>query len=120
MRGRGALILAVAAFLACLFLLPANAGAAKATLSAIELRDMCTSKMDVDYGFCAGYVTAVAHTMLDQGVAGQKACNHSAVRSQQFVDTFNTWADLFPDRLNASAEAAVAEAMARAFPCGTR
>lgn len=115
--GRGRTFLLAAALLTALSLLPVRAGAAEARLSAIELRDMCTSKMDVDYGFCAGYVTAVAHTLLTQTVNGQRACSHANVRSQQLVDTFNTWADLFPDRLNMNAEDAVAAAMARAFPC---
>ena len=52
---------------------------------AAELHDMCTSTSDVDYGYCAGYVSAVAHMLLTQHVDGYRACNHANVRSQQFV-----------------------------------
>jgi hypothetical protein len=97
--------------------LPPGAGYASGPLSGAELHGMCISNSDVDYGYCAGYVTAVAHDLLNRGVAGFRACNHTNVRSQQLVDTFNSWAELFPARLNLDAEAAVAASLARAFPC---
>jgi hypothetical protein len=88
-----------------------------ASLSATDLRQMCTSARDLDYGYCAGYVTAVAHALLAQDVSGQRACNHGAVKSQQLVDTFNAWAELFPEKMGEDADTAVAAALARAFPC---
>lgn len=102
------------------FQLPAYAAvppAAAGPLSAAELHGMCTSASDVDYGYCAGYVSALSHTLLTQKIGGYSACNQTNVRSQQLVDTFNSWAEVFPDRLNTDADSAVAAALARAFPC---
>jgi hypothetical protein len=85
--------------------------------SAADLKGLCTSASDLDYGYCAGYVSAVAHALLETKIGGLAACNHVNVRSQQLVDTFNAWADMFPERLGEDAERAVAASFARAFPC---
>jgi len=86
-------------------------------LSAGDLHGLCTSSSDIDYGYCAGYVSAVAHVLLDQPVGGVRACHHANVRSQQLIDTFNSWTELFPERMGDDAATAVAAAFARAFPC---
>lgn len=86
-------------------------------LSGAELARMCSSAYDTDYGFCAGYVSAVAHVLLTDSVGGYRACNHAQVKSQQYVDTFVLFAGKFPDQLNADAGITVAGALARAFPC---
>lgn len=109
--------LPLAAFLA--FALIANSpAAANDRLSAGELMQMCSSTHDVDYGYCAGYVTAIADQMLSTGTAGgERACNHEGVRSQQYVDVFRAYAEIFPERLKDEAERTVAASFARAFPC---
>lgn len=76
---------------------------------------MCGSTSDVDYGFCGGYVTAVADALLAQG--GGIACNHAHVKSQQYIDAFRAYAELFPGRMTGDARAAVEAAIGRAFPC---
>jgi hypothetical protein len=118
MRAAAAVIIACALMLS----LPASAApsgtdSASGPFSGAELHGMCMSDSDVDYGYCAGYVTAVAHSLLNRSIGGYRACNHANVRSQQLVDTFNSWAELFPGRLSADADTAVAAALARAFPC---
>lgn len=105
-----------------LFLTSSGQGAEAAprplsSLSGSELHRMCSSAYDTDYGFCAGYVSAVAHVLLDDSVGGYRACNHAQVKSQQYVDTFVLFAGKFPDQLDADAGVAVAAALARAFPC---
>lgn len=66
--------------------------AANDRLSAAELMQMCSSTHDVDYGYCAGYITAIADQMLSTGTAGgERACNHAGVRSQQYVDVFRSF-----------------------------
>ena len=82
-------------------------------LTAVELRDMCASSSDLDYGFCAGYVSGIADSMRKNGTA----CNLTRVRSQQLVDTFNQWVQMFPDQVQGGADAAAAASVARAFPC---
>ncbi len=92
--------------------------AANDRLSAAELMQMCSSTHDVDYGYCAGYITAIADQMLSTGTAGgERACNHAGVRSQQYVDVFRSFAEIFPERLQDQAERTVAASFARAFPC---
>ncbi len=98
--------------------MPAPAQSAADRLTAGELMRMCSSEHDVDYGYCAGYITAVADQMLATGTAaGQRACNHAGIRSQQYVDVFRSFAEIFPERMNEEAEPAVAASFARAFPC---
>lgn len=87
---------------------------------AFELYEMCTSSYDTDFGYCAGYVTAIAHTMTQQPVGGHQACNFSFVRSQQFVDIFKTYSEQFRDSMDTEAGHVVAASIARAFPCHNR
>jgi hypothetical protein len=100
-------------------LVPNTSGAAEQSFSGAELNVLCTSASDIDYGYCAGYITSVANILASQSVDGYRACNHANVRSQQLVDTFRTWAEIFPDKLRSSADTAVAQSLARAFPCRT-
>ena len=86
-------------------------------MTGAELHTMCTSASNLDYGFCAGYVTAVADALHGASVAGYRACGHDGTRSQQLIDTYNAFADMFPGNLQDSADAAVAASLARAFPC---
>jgi hypothetical protein len=98
--------------------LAAPAQAAADRLTAGELMRMCSSEHDVDYGYCAGYITAVADQMLAAGTAaGQRACNHEGIRSQQYVDVFRSYAEIFPERMKDEAKSTVAASFARAFPC---
>jgi len=99
-------------------LLAATPVAANDRLSATELMQMCSSTHDVDYGYCAGYITAIADQMLSTGTAGgERACNHAGIRSQQYVDVFRSFAEVFPERLKDQAERTVAASFARAVPC---
>lgn len=86
-------------------------------MSAAELARLCSSKSDLDYGYCAGYIKAVADGMLENSIGGFSACNHAHVRSQQYVDVFRGYMEVFPEKLPADAEIAAAGAIARAFPC---
>ncbi len=98
--------------------LPAQAQAANsAGITAQELLKMCNSTYDTDYGFCAGYVSALANALLSGPVSGESACNHSPVRSQQLIDIFRTYAELYPEQMPGPAAKTVAAAIARAFPC---
>lgn len=89
-------------------------GVAKAatapSMSAGDLQGMCLSSYDVEYGWCAGYVTALAE-------AGGGACQDAPVRSQQYVDIFKAYMEVFPEAKKSPAPQAVSAAMARAFPC---
>lgn len=82
-----------------------------------ELLKMCNSTYDTDYGFCGGYVSAIANVMLTESIAEYRACRHQQVRSQQAIDIFRGYAELFPEMMNGEASTAVAASLARAFPC---
>jgi hypothetical protein len=110
MRGFAALLIL------CLCATPSGA-AELSRLTGAQLAAMCQSESNLDYGYCAGYVTAVADEMMAGSVAEYRACNHAAVKSQQYVDIFRTYAAEFPETRGMSADLAVAAAFARAFPC---
>lgn len=98
--------------------IPAQASTQAPHFSGTELQQMCSSKYDTDYGYCAGYVSAVANLLLTESVAGFRACNLEPVKSQQFIDIFQSYAELFQSNLGGEAKEVVAAALARAFPCG--
>lgn len=99
----------LASIFACLFLMAAKPSG-MTSMSAGDLQGMCLSAYDVEYGWCAGYVTALAEA---QG----GACMNAPVRSQQYVDIFKAYMEVFPEARKAGAAEAVSAAMARAFPC---
>ncbi len=110
----------IAALLITLFLGAATpSSAADVTrLTGAQLAEMCQSQSNLDYGYCAGYVTAVADELLAGSIGEYRACNHAAVKSQQYVDIFRTYEAEYPESRSMSADLAVAAAFARAFPCG--
>lgn len=105
--------------LSLLSVAPAARASNDATIqfSGVELYKMCASKYDTDYGYCAGYVSAVANLLLTESVSGYRACNLSMIRSQQYVDLFKKYAESFPSSLNDEANTAIAASLSRAFPC---
>jgi hypothetical protein len=114
-KGRITVFLAIAAFLFAAA--PAAAFTPAPQFAASELMRMCSSTYDTDYGFCAGYVGAIANLMLTETVAQQRACNLENVRSQQQIDLFRGYMEIFPESGGGEAVSAVASAFARAFPC---
>lgn len=82
-----------------------------------ELLTMCNSRYDTDYGFCAGYVSGIANALLAGPVSGERACSHGPVRSQQLIDLYRSYAEIFPENLRGAAAKNVAVAIARGFPC---
>lgn len=101
--------------LVMLALAPAPAQGSTERLTAAELAKMCNSTSDVDYGFCGGYITAIADAM--SKAPGTGACHHAHVRSQQYIEVFRSYAELYPEKMSVEAKSAVAASLARAFPC---
>lgn len=100
---------------------PFQAARAEVTLSGHDLLKLCHSTSDLDYGQCAGFVTGVAQAMAaGASVGGYAACHHENVRSQQLVDIYTAYAELFPEKLNDNAATVMAAALQRAFACGRR
>lgn len=82
-----------------------------------ELLRLCSSKYDTEYGFCAGYISGIANTMLAGDVAGLRICSMGAARTQQLIDIYRSYAEVFPENLRGSAVRNVAMSLARSFPC---
>lgn len=102
------------------FVIGSAAGAFAATaerFSAGNLADYCASPYDVDAGYCAGYVAAVAGIMADQPIYGLRACNHQSVRSQQLMEIVGQELARDPAKSAAPARVMVAGTIAKAFPC---
>lgn len=96
---------------------PAAANVNRDGLTGHDLLAMCNSRYDTDYGFCAGYVSGIANALLAGPVSGERACSHGPVRSQQLVDMYRSYAEIFPENLRGAAAKNVAVAIARGFPC---
>jgi hypothetical protein len=102
----------------CLFqATPAAAQQQAPRTTAGDLMKLCSSPHDIDYGYCAGYINAVADRMLTEYVGDFRACHHSHIRSQQYIDIFKDYITRFPAVEDKDAALTVAAAMARAFPC---
>lgn len=86
-------------------------------MTGTELLKLCNSTYDTDYGFCAGYISGIANALLAGPVAGETACNHQPVRSEQLIDIYRNYAEVFPGNMKGSAAKTAAAAVARAFPC---
>mgnify|MGYP003377021431 CR=1 FL=1 len=86
-------------------------------LSAANLTALCEGGYDIDVGFCAGYVTAIADLMGDQPLYGFRACLLGPVRSQQLMDNVTGILRASPDRARFAARTVVAESLSRSFPC---
>lgn len=86
-------------------------------LTGTELMRLCSSKYDTEYGFCAGYISAIANAMLSGEINGERACTHGAIRTQQLIDIYRSYGELFPENLRGSATKNVAVSIARGFPC---
>lgn len=99
------------------FCSPAFAQPAEFKDSGYELFSACTSHYDTDYGYCAGYVTAVADVLLQQPLYGFSACNHAPVKAQQLVDLVTLFLEDNSELQARPAKLVIAMALARAFPC---
>lgn len=86
-------------------------------LTGNDLLRLCSSKYDTEYGYCAGYISAIANMMLTTAVEGERACTQGTVRTQQLMDIYRSYAELFPENLRGSAAKNVAISIARGFPC---
>lgn len=101
----------------CLFASVPVTAANREGLTGTELLEFCNSKYDTDYGFCAGYISGIANAMLSAPVSGERACHHAPVRSEQLIDIYRNYAEVFPSNMRGSAAKTTAAAIARAFPC---
>ena len=100
-------------FMALTFSDPARAQV-KAPMTASQIRDLCASKYDIDFGICAGYVTAVAERLMS-GEA--PVCLSPAVSPQLLVtNVVKAW-DHAPPGPQDSAAGAVEQALRQRFAC---
>lgn len=94
---------------------PAQAG--EQGVSAGQLKAYCTGQYDVDAGFCAGYVTAIADLMKQQTLAGYTVCNLGPVGSQQLMELVQIQMQEQGGDPAQNATTMAAETFARFYPC---
>ena len=82
-----------------------------------DLITMCSGLYDVDYGYCAGYMKAVADIMMDQPVYGSRACHHAGVRPEQLVENLKMQAGEDPALAQQPASVLASQSLSRSFPC---
>ncbi len=101
-----------------LFLLSAPAMAAgDGALSADKLKTYCAGQFDVDAGFCAGYITAVADFMKQKALPGYSVCNLSPVGSQQLMELVQSQMQEQAFDPAMPATSLTADTLARYYPC---
>lgn len=96
---------------------PSFSTIAPGRMAGVDLARFCAQATDLDAGFCAGYVTAIADVMIDQPLYGFRACLYPSVRTQQIMENVVQAMRAPPDRSRFAARAVVADTLSRAFPC---
>ena len=109
--------LACAGLVISFFCAAPSAASAKTYMTGQELRTMCSSKFNTDYGMCAGFVTGIADVLLQQKVDGIKACHMTTVKTQQLMTLVTKYIDKHPEMLSEPARYAVAKALENSFFC---
>lgn len=63
-------------------------------MTAQALQKMCDSRYDIDAGMCAGYITAVAETVMQDSRPDRRVCLSPAITPQTLMDHVrNYWHD---------------------------
>lgn len=106
----------LALFVVVLAPVSAVAAASGATATG-TLRHYCMGAHDVDAGFCAGYVTAIADLMKEQQLYGVRTCNLEPVHSQQLMDLMRIEMQEKIMPREVSAAELTAGTLARYYPC---
>lgn len=104
------------AFAAAL-LLSSPAMAANGSTATGTLQQYCMGHYDVDAGFCAGYVTAIADLMKEQQLYGVRTCNLEPVHSQQLMELVQLEMNDHHVPAELSAAELTATTFARYYPC---
>lgn len=99
------------------FILSAPAMAANGSTATGTLQQYCMGHYDVDAGFCAGYVTAIADLMKEQQLYGVRTCNLEPVHSQQLMELVQLEMNEQRAPADLSAAELTAATFARYYPC---
>jgi hypothetical protein len=90
-----------------------------------ELYKDCTASTNTSFGFCYGYVAAIADAArgnvtlngVSGGVYGVKHCLAKEITMKEAVDIVLRWLAQNPETRHSGASTIVATALAEAFPC---
>lgn len=93
------------------------AGAEAGRLNGSQLRTLCTSADESLVGVCIGYVVGIADALGEDEVAQRRACVPLGRSDRQLVQVVVHWLERNPDADYYWARAAVASALASAYPC---
>lgn len=86
-------------------------------MSGKQLLLYCNARDDVDYGYCAGYVSALAEIMLSGPIYGFEACNHGPVGDQQLMEIARDFLQTHKEAAQKPAALLIAAAFEEHFPC---
>lgn len=82
-----------------------------------QLQALCASKYDIDFGICAGYVTAVAERLMGERDPTRRVCLSAAISPQTLVaNVTKAWADQPPTAQDFAADS-VELALRQRFAC---
>jgi hypothetical protein len=82
------------------------------------LHQKCTSTSNMDFGFCAGYISGVADVLQSQN--GNSVCLPRNVVVGQVVDTVKKYLVDYPESRHYAAYSEILVALEKAFPCSNR
>lgn len=86
-------------------------------LSSQDLKTYCLSTYDIDLGYCAGYVTAVADLMVEHRIYGYEACHMEQMAPQKMVAHVRGYIRKNPGVIKGNARLMIARILSELFPC---
>lgn len=70
-----------------LALLPASAEAqTHSTMTVAQLQQLCSSRYDIDVGMCAGYISAIAESLMQNNNPQERVCLSPAIGPQILIE----------------------------------
>lgn len=94
-----------------------NVQASTSMLSSQDIKTYCLSDYDIDVGYCAGYVTAVADLMVEHRIYGLEACYMELKSPQKMVQYVRAYIRKNPSIVQGNARFMIANILAQLYPC---
>lgn len=96
---------------------PQAVQASTAMLSSQDIKTYCFSDYDIDVGYCAGYITAVADLMVEHRIYGFEACYMELKSPQAMVQKVRGYIRKDPSIIRGNARYMIAHILAQLYPC---
>ena len=89
----------------------------RSPITAVQLQALCDSKYDIDFGICAGYVSAVAERLMGENDPSRRVCLSPAISPQTLVANLVKAWDVAPPSQQDFAAESVESALRQRFQC---